>query len=195
MTSHLGALILQTDLTNAFNSISRSAIVEAFRGSPLEGLLPLTKVSYGAPSLLYLDNEFHSPPLTSETGVRQGDPLGPLLFAEGINPALIDIAAAYLQAGLIRNPAKCAAWSARGADGCVLPEGVPFYPSGLRVLGSYIGPTAGAAAFLRGQLETLSSPLPLIAGMYPQLASLLLTKCISQRISYLARTTPLYMLP
>ena len=40
---------------------------------------------YGAPSLLLLGD---GPPLRSETGVQQGGPLGPLLFALALQPAL-----------------------------------------------------------------------------------------------------------
>ncbi|CAI7750412.1 unnamed protein product [Closterium sp. NIES-53] len=87
LTVNPGALVLQADLANAFNSISRAAISESLRGSTLAPLLPLVKLSYGQPSSLCLDAGFSHPPLLSETGVRQGDPLGPLLFAAAIHPA------------------------------------------------------------------------------------------------------------
>ncbi|CAI7872246.1 unnamed protein product [Closterium sp. NIES-53] len=41
----------------------------------------------------------------------------------------------------------------------------------------------------------MTTPLPQIAALEPQAASLLLTRCISRRMSYLARTTSLTLLP
>ncbi|CAI7898726.1 unnamed protein product [Closterium sp. NIES-54] len=96
MSTHSDATILQADLSNAFNSISREAIVAGLRGNTLEGILPLFHSSYGASSELFLDAGFNSPPISSITGVHQGDPLGPLLFAAGIHPSLAAIAAAFL---------------------------------------------------------------------------------------------------
>ncbi|CAI7810804.1 unnamed protein product [Closterium sp. NIES-54] len=94
MSTHGEAMILQVDLSNAINSISREAIVEGLRGTTLQGILPLVRTSYGAPSEIFLDVGFKSPPLISETGVRQGDPLGPLLFVV-VHPALSATAATF----------------------------------------------------------------------------------------------------
>ncbi|CAI7805471.1 unnamed protein product [Closterium sp. NIES-53] len=88
-------LVLQTDIANAFNSISRQAIIDAIQDNNLSPLLPLVKLAYGNPSHLLLDANFVSPPLSSKRGVRQGDPLGPLLFAAGMHPALCETASAH----------------------------------------------------------------------------------------------------
>ncbi|CAI5497872.1 unnamed protein product [Closterium sp. Naga37s-1] len=216
-----GALVLQADLANAFNSVNQAAIVASLRGSTLESLLPLVKLLYGLPSALCLDAGFSHPPLLSETRVRQRDPLGPLLFAATIHPALTKTALAFPsvvclayaddvtflgeaaacaaafehftgnlgEIGLRHNPAKCAAWSQASRQEAALPLGVPFTDDGVKMFGSFIGGVDATAAFLRDSLNTMGGPLPLIARMEPQLASLL------RQVSYVARTTPLSALP
>ncbi|CAI7748393.1 unnamed protein product [Closterium sp. NIES-54] len=220
------ALVIQADLANAFNSVDRHAIATALK-EQLEPLLPLVHFSYGQPSILHLDAAFDHPPLLSETGVRQGDPLGPLLFAAAMQPALKVAAEAHpeviclayaddvtflgepsscaaafnhftsrlAEIGLSHNPAKCGAWSERTPTDYRLPEGIPPSSEGLKVLGSYIGSSSATSAFVRSSLEAMGAPLGLIERMEPQLAGLLLSRCISRRVSYLARTTPLPFLP
>ncbi|CAI7814381.1 unnamed protein product [Closterium sp. NIES-54] len=97
--------------------------------------------------------------------------------------------------GLSHNPAKSGAWSGRTPMDCRLPEGVPPSSDGLKVLGSYISTPTATSAFVRSSLEAMGAPLGSIERMEPQLAGLLLSRCISRRVSYLARTTPLPFLP
>ena len=69
--------VLQVDLRNAFNSISREEVLVAVSEHAPQ-LLPWVISCYGAHSKLYCQGKAT---LSSEEGVQPGDPLGPLLFA------------------------------------------------------------------------------------------------------------------
>ena len=75
--------LIQIDMKNAFNSLRRDSIL-IYLGSHLPSLLPWANWSLCNPSELYWEQ--HT--LSSTTGIQQGDPLGPLLFACGIQPIL-----------------------------------------------------------------------------------------------------------
>ncbi|CAI7890127.1 unnamed protein product, partial [Closterium sp. NIES-54] len=90
-----GATALQIDLANAFNAVERAAVFEGLKGTDLDVLVPLVRFSYGHSSAFYLDHDFGAEPLQSAWGVRQGDLLGPMLFAASIHPCLIQSAAAH----------------------------------------------------------------------------------------------------
>ncbi len=80
------------DLANAFNSISRVAILESVRELVPE-LFPLVAATLATPSPLHLsgravDPSDPTPFLWSVEGVRQGDPTSPALFCLGIASVL-----------------------------------------------------------------------------------------------------------
>ena len=72
---------LQLDYRNAFNSLSRTHMLEAIKKLQ-PSMLPFAQWSYCRPSRLHING---APPVTlpimSECGVRQGDPCGPLFLA------------------------------------------------------------------------------------------------------------------
>ena len=73
--------VLAADIDNAFNSVSRSAIFAAVRDK-VPQILKFVQWAYGGPTNLHIMGAAPgTPPVQSQTGVRQGDPLGPLLFA------------------------------------------------------------------------------------------------------------------
>jgi len=77
-----GWLLLQVDLKNAFNSIARPAIMEAFeRLCP--SMIPWVRQAFQPASLL-VGREV----IWSTWGKQQGDPLGPFLLSGGIQAAL-----------------------------------------------------------------------------------------------------------
>ena len=74
---------VKLDFTNAFNSIRRDCVLEAV-ARDFPDLLPYVLAAYGSPSILWMGDRA----LSSEEGVQQGDPLGPLLFCLTIQPLL-----------------------------------------------------------------------------------------------------------
>ena len=68
--------LLQVDIRNAFNSVDRASLFNGLSQYCPE-LMAWSAFCYRNHSLLFAEGE----PITSEQGVQQGDPLGPLLFA------------------------------------------------------------------------------------------------------------------
>jgi len=78
----MGWLLLQVDLKNAFNSIHRSAVLSALeRRCP--ALLPWVLQAFQPAPLLVGSHQ-----IWSTQGVQHGDPLGPFLFAVGLQAAV-----------------------------------------------------------------------------------------------------------
>ena len=77
------AVVVKVDFSNAFNCVDRQAFLEQCRHQ-FPGLSRWAEWCYGRPSNLY----FGADTLSSETGVQQGDPIGPLLFSLALQPLL-----------------------------------------------------------------------------------------------------------
>ena len=86
-----GEGLLQLDFSNAFNCFDRGTLLQAVAIS-CPAFLPYATACYGQPAALY----HSSGVLSSEAGVHQGDPLGPLFFALVAQP----LAAFCSQAGI-----------------------------------------------------------------------------------------------
>ena len=78
------ACVVTIDLRNAFNSVSRDAVLLAVDNTQLS---PYAQWAYGHKSRL----RFKDITLQSSTGVQQGDPAGPVLFAFALNRALCNL--------------------------------------------------------------------------------------------------------
>ncbi|KAL0214209.1 hypothetical protein P9112_006393 [Eukaryota sp. TZLM1-RC] len=77
---------MSLDFSNAFNSLSRRSIHGALLQCMPE-LIPYFQSTYCTYSNLHFGNNI----LISSSGVKQGDPLGPLLFCLAIHPILLQI--------------------------------------------------------------------------------------------------------
>ena len=88
--NNCSAVLVKIDFTNAFNSVDRQAFLEQCRHQ-FPGLSRWAEWCYAQPSKLY----FGSETISSEKGVQQGDPLGPMLFALAIQPLLKDLSKGY----------------------------------------------------------------------------------------------------
>jgi len=87
-SAHDNQAVVKIDFTNAFNSLRRDSMLEAVV-THLPELFLFVALAYGNPSCL----TFGPYSISSEEGIQQGDPLGPLLFCI----TLIDVLA----------PSKC----------------------------------------------------------------------------------------
>ncbi|KAL0224551.1 hypothetical protein P9112_003941 [Eukaryota sp. TZLM1-RC] len=77
---------MSLDFSNAYNSLSRRSIHGALLQYMPE-LMPYFQSTYSTYSNLHFGNSI----LSSSSGVKQGDPLGPLLFCLAIHPILLQI--------------------------------------------------------------------------------------------------------
>ena len=85
---HPDTVTITLDIANAFNTLDRTAMLEAVatRGP---SLLPFATYMYAQPSTLYISGAHEgTEPILSSQGVRQGDPCAPLFFALGIQDDL-----------------------------------------------------------------------------------------------------------
>ena len=81
-----GKLIFIADFANAFNTVDRGRFLREVRHH-MPGLARWAEWCYGRPSKLFFDGVV----ISSEVGVQQGDPLGPLLFALALHPVLLQL--------------------------------------------------------------------------------------------------------
>ena len=89
------AVFVKTDFSNAFNCVERQVFLEECRNH-FPGLSKWAEWCYSQPSQLY----FGSSTISSERGVQQGDPLGPLFFSLALQPLLLQLSGGCTEGGL-----------------------------------------------------------------------------------------------
>ncbi|CAI7868227.1 unnamed protein product, partial [Closterium sp. NIES-54] len=81
LSLHPDWVVLELDVANAFNSFNRTSMFDALCESPFSSLIPFFHIFYATPSPLHYRNGPILESLQSVSGVRQGDPCGPFLYA------------------------------------------------------------------------------------------------------------------
>jgi len=98
-----GEALLKIDFANAFNTINRDEVFSSVAEYAPE-LLPFIDVCYGKLSFL----SYGEYVITSEVGVQQGDPLGPMAYCTSTHKLLqavqTDYAQLYLDDGALGGP-------------------------------------------------------------------------------------------
>ena len=205
--------ICTLDCSNAFNSVSRRAIVQELMEQPeLHTMVPIFELEYGRHSQLY----YKDGDLSSQSGVRQGSVLGPCWFAFAIQRSLRRIAdqhkdvkvLAYLDDVTLAGPAARVAVVASEIEAVFAPLGLQINrnksewlstagapsppkfvtPPAIKILGSFIGPDNACRELLLKRLaehETFFRRLPMLDS---DIALAILKKCGVPRVAYLART-------
>ena len=120
-------VVAKLDLSNAFNAVHRSAVLrEVFRRFPAAA--PLVSQAYSQPTPLY----FGTTRIMSSRGVQQGDPLGPILFALALDPAIQDLTSPlnlwFLDDGTIAGPLATVTRDLRRLFPCLQELGLEVNP-------------------------------------------------------------------
>ena len=134
-------ILVKADIRNAFNTVHRSAVLQQVKARCPE-IFPLMALSYSNPTPLYIGTST----IMSQTGVQQGDPLGPLGFTLAIDPTIRSLDCPlnmwYLDDGSVAGPADLVIKSLKKLTSSFRELGLEMNPSKCEVasLSNYCRP-------------------------------------------------------
>ncbi|CAI7794950.1 unnamed protein product [Closterium sp. NIES-53] len=104
--------------------------------------------------------------------------------------AYTDLTTRLLSLGLTVQPSKCSLWAPMDLpEHFILPPGISIVANGLTVAGVPTGSDSYIISTVRDKLDSFTSSLPLLHQLQdPQIASRILSLCITARPSFLLRT-------
>jgi hypothetical protein len=189
------------DYQNAFTTMSCSAILQAGAHRAPE-LLAYIHWAYGQPSRVWVvGSEDGAAPILSSVGVRQGDSMGPILFALALQTPLEEAMAAHLvpdahlaavhdDVTLVDRPNRMEAL--HKSRGCAKAES-PHETEGIVVAGSPIGSPSFVQAFGSKTAKAVMSKVEKVMELPLELQHkhLLLRLSMVPLLAYLMRTGPL----
>jgi hypothetical protein len=146
-------VLVKLDFSNAFNSLHRRAILDAI-ATRVPHLYRYCYTAYAAPSsLLFGDFE-----ISSEEGIQQGDPLGPLLFCLCLQPILESIIAplriGYMDDLTFGGPAPMIAQAVEDIQRLGEPLGLKLNPSKCEIIeGSLAASQSAFHGFIRQEIS------------------------------------------
>ena len=200
--------VTSLDFSNAFNSLSRSDMAKAIKRHA-SGLWKVAKWAYNEPSNLVFGGIEAAPEIImSSQGVRQGDPLGPLLFSIGIRSTLERLSATFKHRAVVMAYLDDVYILSNSRD--TLDEVLAFFresggslqlnntktitfslaevkATGLEMLGSCLGSTAARRDFLETKVTKLEQKMGRLVDLPHQHSLLLLRLCMQQELRHLQR--------
>ena len=204
--------MLNIDVKNAYGTIGRRFVFQGLE-QLAPGLLHWFRWAYGPESSIH----FGDLELLNGAGVKQGDPLGCLLFCVAVHEVLLTVHREFPRhqllglmddATIIGPSEEIGTIQSRLQDlfrplGLQLnldktvawvPGDIPLSSAvnsttqGFRVLGGFIGTRDFQMAALRDEVDSMTTTVDIIQGLPPSLGLPILRACVNSRPVHLART-------
>ena len=196
--------LVSLDAANAFNTVNRADIVTSLK-KHAPTLYRLAKWAYNNSTDLLIGDSI----IKSAQGVRQGDPLGPLLFSIAIRPLLTRLTQhlgpdrlviAYLDDMYILSTNNTAlgdcldffdkedASLKLNRRKCTTVDLDTIKRDGFKLLGTAVGAAEARKAFLQDKVAQVTAKLDELRHLPHQHALVLLRQCIQQDVRHLQRT-------